>query len=224
MGRFLTADPYRASAGAGDPGSWNRTAYVQGDPANRRDPEGLKWQSECDLSAEGTSECVVYEFYEPMQGGKGDAKKDPKKDEYKPRQKMDVFCQPDVIEAMKKAWGQSSAGRSGVEAGFRLDGKSDTEFNVHPTPFTNQVMQQSMQITGLTFAIFHVHPNGSQPEPSPGDRSIGGSKNSESGGIMMYTMSQQGLYVYNPETKETSKVRDGLDWTKPCDPVEVGIE
>src|SRR5437879_584324 len=27
-GRFNTADPYRASAGAGDPGSWNRYAYV----------------------------------------------------------------------------------------------------------------------------------------------------------------------------------------------------
>jgi len=40
-GRFLTADPYQASGGPGDPGSWNRYTYVQGDPINFGDPEGL---------------------------------------------------------------------------------------------------------------------------------------------------------------------------------------
>ncbi|MFN7919438.1 MAG: RHS repeat-associated core domain-containing protein [Bryobacteraceae bacterium] len=39
-GRFLTADPYKASAGAGDPGSWNRYGYVLGDAVNFNDPEG----------------------------------------------------------------------------------------------------------------------------------------------------------------------------------------
>jgi len=41
-GRFNTADPYRASAGAGDPGSWNRYAYVGGDPINYSDRHGLQ--------------------------------------------------------------------------------------------------------------------------------------------------------------------------------------
>ena len=44
-GRFNTPDPYMASAkGANDPttpGSWNRYAYVQGDPVNANDPRGL---------------------------------------------------------------------------------------------------------------------------------------------------------------------------------------
>jgi RHS repeat-associated protein len=39
-GRFLTADP-SAGSGAGDPGSWNRYAYVGGDPVNFKDPSGL---------------------------------------------------------------------------------------------------------------------------------------------------------------------------------------
>jgi RHS repeat-associated protein len=46
LGRFLTADPYVATAdGANDPGepqSWNRYSYVLGDPINLYDPEGLK--------------------------------------------------------------------------------------------------------------------------------------------------------------------------------------
>jgi RHS repeat-associated protein len=41
-GRFNTADQYRASAGPSDPGSWNRYAYVGGDPVNYADPGGQK--------------------------------------------------------------------------------------------------------------------------------------------------------------------------------------
>lgn len=41
FGRFNTPDPYKASVGPRDPGSWNRYAYVQGDPVNFNDPAGL---------------------------------------------------------------------------------------------------------------------------------------------------------------------------------------
>ena len=40
-GRFTTADPYQASAGAADPSSWNRYSYVGSDPVNYNDPVGL---------------------------------------------------------------------------------------------------------------------------------------------------------------------------------------
>jgi RHS repeat-associated protein len=40
--RFLTADPYMASGGAAEPGSWNRYAYVEGDPINYYDPRRLQ--------------------------------------------------------------------------------------------------------------------------------------------------------------------------------------
>jgi RHS repeat-associated protein len=41
-GRFLSSDPYEASGGAGEPGSWNRFAYVGGDPVNKNDTRGLE--------------------------------------------------------------------------------------------------------------------------------------------------------------------------------------
>jgi RHS repeat-associated protein len=41
-GRFLSPDPYQPSAGPADPGSWNRYAYVGGDPVNGYDPAGLQ--------------------------------------------------------------------------------------------------------------------------------------------------------------------------------------
>ena len=41
-GRFWTPDPYQASGGPADPGSWNRYAYTRGDPVNLRDRRGLE--------------------------------------------------------------------------------------------------------------------------------------------------------------------------------------
>lgn len=37
----MTPDPYQASGGPGDPGSWNRFAYTRGDPVGSFDPTGL---------------------------------------------------------------------------------------------------------------------------------------------------------------------------------------
>jgi RHS repeat-associated protein len=53
-GRFNTPGPYVAGGAAKgsasnpeDPGSWNRYAYVEGDPVNKVDPSGLFGQNPC---------------------------------------------------------------------------------------------------------------------------------------------------------------------------------
>jgi RHS repeat-associated protein len=48
FGRFLTPDPYKASGGLGDPGSWNRYVYVMNDPINYRDRRGLEAEGDED--------------------------------------------------------------------------------------------------------------------------------------------------------------------------------
>lgn len=55
VGRFLSPDPYRASAGSRDPGSWNRYSYAGGDPVNRKDPSGQDW---CEADDYG-DECLL---------------------------------------------------------------------------------------------------------------------------------------------------------------------
>ena len=45
-GRFLTPDPYEASGGPEEPQSWNKYAYVEGDPVNYNDPTGLRKAAE----------------------------------------------------------------------------------------------------------------------------------------------------------------------------------
>jgi RHS repeat-associated protein len=46
-GRFMTPDPSRSSGGPNNPQSWNRYAYVSGDPVNFRDPGGLMEEEVC---------------------------------------------------------------------------------------------------------------------------------------------------------------------------------
>jgi RHS repeat-associated protein len=47
-GRLTSPDPYTASGGPKDPGSWNRYAYASGDPIDGLDPLG---QATCDVSS-----------------------------------------------------------------------------------------------------------------------------------------------------------------------------
>jgi RHS repeat-associated protein len=66
-GRFLSPDPYKASAGAGDPGSWNRYAYTRGDPVNRTDQSGRADDDGCPYSV-----CVYGSLVAPdMLAGSG---------------------------------------------------------------------------------------------------------------------------------------------------------
>ena len=47
-GRFTTADPYESSGHPQNPLSWNRYAYVTGDPINMNDPTGLEGSNDDD--------------------------------------------------------------------------------------------------------------------------------------------------------------------------------
>ncbi len=45
--RFMTADRYHSSSGPKQPQSWNRYAYVQGDPINANDTRGMYLCDDC---------------------------------------------------------------------------------------------------------------------------------------------------------------------------------
>jgi hypothetical protein len=119
----------------------------------------------------------------------------------------DPLDDPNVLAAMKTAWAESVNGRAGIEASFRLDG-SPSRYKVVPTLQTNQFRRQAIVlIPGVTFAIFHVHTAKGDPPPSPDDRRV-----ADQYRLRMYTIHTQGIFVYDPATKETTKLRDGMRW------------
>ena len=116
---------------------------------------------------------------------------------------------PLVLSAMKRAWMQSGAGTTGVEATFRLDG-SPSDYQIVAARRTNQIRNQNVPIIpGTTFAVFHIHPLGTEPDPSPNDVRV-----ADKYGFRIYTMHHRGLYEYDPVTRKTTKLLHGLRWLK----------
>jgi len=74
-GAFLTVDPLDASAKAADPLSWNRYAYVRGNPLNRVDPTG---EADGDTSAGSNDRAVLADN---AQGGAASLQDDLKKEQ-----------------------------------------------------------------------------------------------------------------------------------------------
>jgi RHS repeat-associated protein len=74
-GRFSRPDPHPGSAKLGSPGSWNRYAYVGGDPINRNDPRGLCGviNAADDVENGGTSDPIIEACEESSGGGGGAA-------------------------------------------------------------------------------------------------------------------------------------------------------
>lgn len=140
----------------------------------------------------------------------------------KPKE-VPVHCQPDVIKAMKTAWSISGNGTTGTEAGFNVNG-SPSNYKIDPFS-TNGYKSQRIKINisgpDKTFANFHVHPgtghgNPSTPENNYHGNGVGDTGVADKYGLKMYIISRDGLSMYDPVTKQVTKLRDNLDWTKPC--------
>ena len=117
---------------------------------------------------------------------------------------------PRVIAAMKAAWRESGCGQLGIEAAFRLDG-SPSNYRIIAIERTFEQGHQTVTIvSGVTFALFHVHPKTASPEPSSVDESVG-----QKYALRIYSIHARGLYAYDPNTKKTVKVRDGVEWMGP---------
>jgi hypothetical protein len=64
---------------------------------------------------------------------------------------------------------------------------------------------------GLTTSIFHVHPNGTNPNPSPADQAIANKYD-----VDIFTFSSSGLYEYVPGATKSVSLRSGMSWLLPC--------
>jgi len=131
-GRFLSADPYVASAGASAPQSWNRYVYVEGDPVNWFDPKGLMKECPKGDGCKGG---------EKPEGGSGNIGGGSGLDNYLPddgNSELGVTVQSGVPRETKGGWntdpvGAAKTGWQYLESIWKncLDGfRSDKDFNV----------------------------------------------------------------------------------------------
>jgi hypothetical protein len=116
---------------------------------------------------------------------------------------------PKVTAAILRAWEQTRNGLSRNEAGFRLDARR-AGYEIVEVASTNQFSAQSLPIIpGVTFALFHVHPSQADPAPSEKDRMI-----ADQFSIRIFTIHALGVFVYDPGTRKTLKLRNGTGWMR----------
>ena len=124
---------------------------------------------------------------------------------------IDEIRDVQVIAAMNRAWGQTATSwAKGVEAGFRVDADG-AGYKIIDEPFTNETMTQKMSVVpGKTIAIYHIHPKDADPKPSRADKEI-----ADAWFIRVYVMHVSGLYVYDPVSKQSRRLRQSVTWLKP---------
>ncbi len=115
-------------------------------------------------------------------------------------------CDPQVIDAFKKAWEMAGYGTQEYEAGFRID-RIEDRLEIVFAPMTRERMKLTIPILrGVTIAIAHTHPNAADPGPGPKDHESP---------VRNYIISRWALNMTLPGTRPHRRVR-GSDWGKPC--------
>lgn len=115
-----------------------------------------------------------------------------------------------IIKEFDKAWrasGDGTNGREGVVLIFRM---ADGSYTGRSQGFTNQYERFTFKWRPNAVAIVHTHPNSSDPKPAEQDQRV-----ADKYGVPNFTITISGMYVYEPATRKTRKVVDGLDWLDP---------
>jgi RHS repeat-associated protein len=204
-GRFWSMDAEEGNDDA--PLSLHKYLYSQGDPINNVDPSG----NEIDEIAAGAMSMTLdampsLNFMQVVK---------------EVSDSLQLCCRSNVIDAMKTIWGQSGNGATGSEASFTVDGTLGN-YTIQIQPYTNERKKQQLAIhPGITFAVFHVHPNNGGPKPStPGNNAegnpLGDTGVADKYKFDVYVVSRSGLWTFSWEQKKDVQLRENLDWTKPC--------
>ena len=75
-----------------------------------------------------------------------------------------------------------------------------------PNP-TNEYKSFTFAWHPATIAIVHTHPNGSPPRPEDGDITA-----ADRYKVPIFTLTMQGMFVYDPATRKITRILHGLLW------------
>ena len=112
-----------------------------------------------------------------------------------------------MTEEFAKAWRIAKSGSCEYEGVVLSYLMPDGSYQVKALNSTNEYKKFSFTWDDRIAAIFHTHPRSGDPRPSVDDMKI-----ADSHKVLMFTLTLQGMYVYDPGTKKTSAVMYGLDW------------
>jgi hypothetical protein len=116
-----------------------------------------------------------------------------------------------VVEEFRNAWTGSGGGVGETEGAVLLYVMSDGAISARSQGQTNQYRSFTIVCGPDVIAIVHTHPNKCNAQPEGADLDIADRLR-----IPVFTITNRGMYVYDPGSRKISKVQDGLNWLDPA--------
>lgn len=114
-----------------------------------------------------------------------------------------------LLKEFDMAWRSSGGGINGHEGVVLIFRKPDGTYTGRSQGISNEYHMFTFKWSFNAVAIVHTHPNGTDPRPGEQDKRV-----ADKYCVPNFTLTRTGMYVYDPATKTTSKVLNGLDWLK----------
>ena len=112
-----------------------------------------------------------------------------------------------IVKKFHEAWGISWNGKSDVEGVVLIFLNPDGSYRGVTLGRTNESRKVTFKWDPDVIAVVHTHPSRLYPEPGGGDILL-----ADRFGVPIFTITIKGMFMYNPTTKNISKVKDCLDW------------
>jgi hypothetical protein len=116
-----------------------------------------------------------------------------------------------LIKQFRNAWHVSKCGTSHSEGVVLIYRLQDGSYRGDFLGASNEFKQFTFTINSAVIAVVHTHPNTASAKPSPEDIDVANKY-----GVLMFTITLKGMFVYDPFTKKTRNVMDGVDWLEPA--------
>jgi len=122
-----------------------------------------------------------------------------------------AFIVSKIDEAMAKefrgAWQVSRNGCDGFEGLVLVYAGPDGTIVARSQGKSAEQKHFTFGWTANIIAVVHTHPNGVDPKPAGADLQL-----ADRFGVPVFTITQRGMFVYDPESRKISMVQAGLDW------------
>ena len=110
----------------------------------------------------------------------------------------------------QRAWWTAGGGVKSIEAVVLLYRGRNGSLIAKSQGCTNQRLSFSFVWSPTIIAVVHTHPNSASPEPQGNDLQI-----ADRFQVPIFTITNRGMFVYDPVSKKIRKVIDGLAWLQP---------
>ncbi|MEW6131146.1 MAG: hypothetical protein AB1757_29210 [Acidobacteriota bacterium] len=126
----------------------------------------------------------------------------------KPMRTLDLSkFDKEVVKQFQNAWHVSKCGTSNSEGVVLIYRMLGGFYKAKFLGESNEFQRFTFTLDPAAIAIVHTHPNICQAQPSADDMEI-----ADKFGLLMFTITAKGMYVYDPFTRKTTKLMDGIEW------------